>query len=57
MLDPGLADPRKNPQVVNNENLLAVELEIYHSQAGALGLPLLQIQKPAAPPKTTTVKQ
>ncbi len=51
VLDPGLADPRKNPQVVNNENLLAVELKIYASEAGALGLPLLQLQKPAPPPK------
>ena len=52
VLDPGLADPRKNPQVVDNENLLAVELEIYRSHSGALGLPLLQVQKSAAAPKT-----
>lgn len=51
VLDPGLSDPRKNPQVVNNENLLAVQLEIYHSQSASLGLPLLQVQKPAAAPK------
>ncbi len=51
VLDPGLADPRKNPQVVNNEILLAVELEIYQSQAGALGLPLLQMQKTPPPQK------
>jgi tetratricopeptide (TPR) repeat protein len=51
VLDPELADPRKNPQVVNNENLLAVKLEIYRDQAGSLGLPLLQIQKPPAPAK------
>ncbi len=56
VLDPDLADPRKNPQVVNNENLLAVKLEIYQNQAGSLGLPLLQMQKgtkaaPAVPPK------
>jgi len=51
VLDPDLADPRKNPQVVNNENLLAVRLEIYQNQAGALGLPLLQMQKNEAPPK------
>ena len=57
VLDPGLADPRKNPQVVNNENLLAVELEIYHSQAGALGLPLLQIQKTPPPPKVAADKK
>ena len=47
VLDPDLADPRKNPQVVNNENLLAVRLTIYGNEAGALGLPLLQMQKPA----------
>ena len=51
VLDPDLADPRKNPQVVNNENLLAVKLEIYQNQAGSLGLPLLQMQKPATAPK------
>ncbi len=50
VLDPGLADPRKNPQVVNNENLLAVKLQIYANQAGSLGLPLLQMQKPAPKP-------
>ena len=57
VLDPGLSDPRKNPQVVNNENLLAVELEIYHSQAGALGLPLLQIQKTPTPTKAAADKK
>jgi hypothetical protein len=51
VLDPDLADPRKNPQVVNNENLLAVKLEIYQNQAGSLGLPMLQMQKPAPTPK------
>ncbi|HEX4823494.1 MAG TPA: tetratricopeptide repeat protein [Candidatus Polarisedimenticolaceae bacterium] len=49
VLDPDLADPRKNPQVVNNENLMAVRLTIYANQAGALGLPLLQMQKPVDP--------
>jgi len=57
VLDPGLGDPRKNPQVVNNENLLAVQLEIYQSQAGALGLPLLQMQKPSPPPKPAADKK
>ena len=47
VLDPDLADPRKNPQVVNNDNLLAVKLQIYSDQAGSLGLPLLQMQKNA----------
>jgi tetratricopeptide (TPR) repeat protein len=50
VLDPSLGDPRKNPQVVNNEHLLAVKLEIYANQAGALGLPLKQMQ-PDAPAK------
>jgi Tetratricopeptide repeat len=50
VLDPELADPRKNPQVVNNEYLLAVKLTIYENQSGSLGLPLLQMQKPPAPP-------
>jgi len=56
ILDPGLADPSKNPQVVNNENLLAVELTIYQNQSGALGLPLLQMQKPAEPAKPDAPK-
>jgi tetratricopeptide (TPR) repeat protein len=55
VLDPSLGDPRKNPQVVNNENLLAVKLQIYANQAGSLGLPLKQMQpdvsaKPAPKP-------
>jgi len=54
VLDPDLADPRKNPQVVNNENLLAVRLTIYGNEAGALGLPLLQMQKPAPATKPST---
>jgi tetratricopeptide (TPR) repeat protein len=61
VLDPELADPRKNPQVVNNENLLAVKLKIYNDQAGSLGLPLLQMQKtpppPPPPPKAAPDKQ
>jgi tetratricopeptide (TPR) repeat protein len=56
VLEPDLADPRKNPQVVNNENLLAVKLQIYHDRAGSLGLPLLQLQKPSPPPKTASDK-
>jgi len=58
VLDPDLADPRKNPQVVNNENLMAVRLTIYANQAGALGLPLLQMQKDAktAAPKAPDSK-
>ena len=44
VLDPSLGDPRTNPQVVNNEHLLAVRLEIYRNQGGSLGLPLKQMQ-------------
>ena len=46
VLDPSLGDARKNPQVVNNEHLLAVKLQIYQNQTGAFGLPLVQMQKP-----------
>jgi tetratricopeptide (TPR) repeat protein len=49
VLDPELGDARKNPQVVNNEHLLAVKLQIYQSQTGAFGLPLVQMQKPETP--------
>jgi tetratricopeptide (TPR) repeat protein len=56
VLDPELADPRKNPQVVYNENLLAVKLQIYNHQAGSLGLPLRQMQKDAPPAKPAPVK-
>lgn len=57
VLDPDLADPRKNPQVVNNDNLLAVKLQIYHSQAGSMGLPLLQMQATAPAVKPAPEKQ
>ncbi len=51
VLDPTLADPKKNPQVINNEHLLAAKLQIYQEQGGSMGLPLLQMQKtPAKPP-------
>ena len=49
VLDPDLGDARKNPQVVNNEHLLAVKLQIYQMQTGAFGLPLVQMQKPEKP--------
>jgi tetratricopeptide (TPR) repeat protein len=49
VLDPSLGDARKNPQVVNNEHLLAVKLEIYQMQTGAFGLPLVPMQKPETP--------
>jgi len=51
VLDPDLGDARKNPQVVNNEHLLAVKLQIYQMQTGAFGLPLVQMQKPETPAK------
>jgi tetratricopeptide (TPR) repeat protein len=57
VLDPDLADPRKNPQVVNNENLLAVKLQIYSNQAGSMGLPLLQMQKEEPKAKPAPVEK
>jgi tetratricopeptide (TPR) repeat protein len=51
VIQPDLADPRKNPQVVNNDNMLAVRLKLYANQSGAMGLPLIQLQKTAAPAK------
>ena len=56
VIDPSLSDPRKNPQVVNNENMVAVRLKIYQNQAGSLGLPLLQMQKPTPAVKSEPVK-
>jgi len=47
-LDPKLGDPEVNPQVVNNDRLLAVKLRLYQEQAGALGLPLTTLQDKAA---------
>lgn len=41
LIDPNLADPKHNPQAVNNERLLVVQLLIARERAGALGLPLL----------------
>jgi len=38
-LDPQLADPKVNPQVVNNGRMLVVSLLVYQEKAGALGLP------------------
>lgn len=57
VLDPELANPRKNPQVVNNDRLLAVKLQIYNEQAGSLGLPLLQMQKEEPKPKPAPEKK
>ena len=42
-LDPSLGDPAVNPQAVNNDRLLAVQLMLYKEQAGSLGLPLVEI--------------
>ena len=42
-LDPSLGDPVVNPQAVNNERLLAVQLMLYKEQEGSLGLPLIAI--------------
>ncbi len=55
-LDPSLADPRRNPQVVNNQRLLAVSLLLYRERAGALGLPLLSAA-PAAGDAATRAKK
>jgi len=42
-LDPTLGDIAYNPQAANNEQLLAVKLMLYQEQAGALGLPLVEL--------------
>jgi Tfp pilus assembly protein PilF len=41
LIDPSLADPKVNPQVVNNERLLVVKLLLSRDRAGAMSLPLL----------------
>jgi tetratricopeptide (TPR) repeat protein len=46
-LDPSLADPRKNPQILNNHHQTALSILVYRQRAGALGLPLVPV--PAAP--------
>ena len=45
LLDPDLADPEKNPQVVHNELLLPVQLEIYQSNQGSSDLPLVPVRE------------
>ena len=50
-LDPTLADPRVNPQVVGNERLLAVKLLLNQEKSGSLGLPLSTL---ATPPSKKT---
>jgi tetratricopeptide (TPR) repeat protein len=60
-LDPKMGDPKFNPQVVNNDRMLVVNLLNYGSQAGSMGLPFLpmgsppQAQRAAAPAKATVV--
>jgi hypothetical protein len=41
LIDPSLADPKVNPQVVNNQRLLVVKLLLSQDRAGAMSLPLL----------------
>jgi tetratricopeptide (TPR) repeat protein len=50
-LDPSLADPKVNPQVVNNNQRLVVELLAYRFRQGSLGLPMQPIATaaPSAP--------
>jgi tetratricopeptide (TPR) repeat protein len=43
-LDPTLGDPAYNPQVADNELMLAVKLMLYDEQVGSLGLPLLDVR-------------
>ena len=50
-LDPTLRDPRVNPQVVNNDSILAVSMMLYQRQTGALALPLVELPGGALPPK------
>jgi tetratricopeptide (TPR) repeat protein len=61
-LDPRLADPKYNPQVVNNDRMLVVNLMNYAGKGGAMGLPLLPTTPapqekppvaPASPPAAT----
>ena len=42
-LDPELADPEKNPQVINNNLLLPVQLEIYKRNQGTTGIQLMPV--------------
>jgi tetratricopeptide (TPR) repeat protein len=55
-LDPSLADPEKNPQVVNNELLLPVKLRMLRNQTGTLGLPLVEVPEDR-PPETAGPEQ
>jgi tetratricopeptide (TPR) repeat protein len=48
-LDPTLADPRKNPQILNNRHQTALSILVYRQKAGALGLPLVPVAPTAKP--------
>ena len=57
-LDPTLADPGKNPQVVNNHYMLAVKTALYQDTVGSLALPLRSSCGPggAAQPASESMK-
>lgn len=56
-LDPKMGDPKFNPQVVNNDRMLVVNLLNYGGQAGSMGLPFLQMgAPPQAPPSAAPAK-
>lgn len=43
-LDPGLGDPRINPQAANNDLLVPVKMMLYQSQEGSVALPLVPVE-------------
>lgn len=49
-LDPTLADPRVNPQVVNNDRILVVQMLLNEQKTGGLSLPLVSVQGAGAKP-------
>lgn len=55
-LDPRLGDTNYNPQVVNNDRMLAVKLLLYQREAGALGLPLVQLPGSSPAPQPAPVE-
>jgi len=55
-LDPTLADAKVNPQVVNNDRMLVVQLLLSQQKTGALGLPLVPMQLRPAPADAPAVK-
>lgn len=46
-IDPSLADPKKNPQILNNHHQIPLSILLYRQKAGAIGLPLVAL--PPAP--------